>query len=141
MAATLTEILSQVRNRREMLREAVPLSTGKSCELVTIRDAWIPHYYLLAFPSSQGEPTVNEVSEMLSVGVERANHLAQEYVGDPEAYGLVYSGYSARREKGWHVHIILLGNRWRKAWLYFVLAGKNLLQALRLRKDDAPRTR
>ena len=130
-----------MRNTNETLRESVSLSTGKSCELVRVRDAWIPHYYLLAFPKSQGEPTVTEVSEMMSVGVERAKHLAQEYVGDAEAYGLIYSGYSARREKGWHIHIILLGNRWRKAWLYFVLAGKNLLQALRLRRDDAPRTK
>lgn len=141
MAASLIEILSQVRNGRDMFQESIPLSTGKTCELVRMRDAWIPHYYLLAFPNSQGEPTATDVSEMMSVGVERAKHLAQEYVGDPEAYGLIYSGYSARREKGWHVHIILLGNRWRKAWLYFVLAGKNLLQALGLRRDDAPRAR
>ena len=128
-----------MRNEDETLRESVSLSTGKSCALFRIRDAWIPHYYLLAFPKSQGEPTIVEVSEMMSVGVDRAKRLAEEYVGDTEAYGLIYSGYSARREKGWHVHIILLGNRWRKAWLYFVLAGKNLLQAMGLRRDDAPR--
>jgi len=130
-----------MQNENETFREPISLSTGKSCELVRIRDAWIPHYYLLAFPRSQGEPTAGEVSEMISVGVGRAKQLAREYVDDPEAYGLVYSGYSARREKGWHVHIVLLGNRWRKAWLYFVLAGKNLLQALGLRRDDAPRAR
>ncbi len=121
------------------LQESVALSTGKSCELIRIRNAWIPHYYLLAFPKSQGEPTIIEVSEMMSVGVDRAKHLASTRVGDAEAYGLIYSGYSARREKGWHIHIILLGNRWRKAWLYLVLAGKNLLQAVGLRGDDAPR--
>jgi hypothetical protein len=38
-------------------------------------------------------------------------------------------------------HIVLLGNRWKKAWLYAHLAGKNLLQAVGLRRDDAPRTR
>jgi hypothetical protein len=32
-----------------------------------------------------------------------------------------------------------LTGRWRKAWLYLVLAGKNVLQALGLRRDDAPR--
>ncbi len=130
-----------MRSDDTTFRESVCLSTGKSCELVRIRDAWIPDYYLLAFPKAQGEPTVVEVSEMMAIGVERAKRLAKEYVDDPEAYGLVYSGYSARREKGWHIHIILLGNRWRKAWLYFVLAGKNLLQALGLRRDDAPRVK
>ena len=76
---------------------------------------------------------------MLSAALEHARRLALDAVGDEEAYGVIYSGYSVRREKGWHVHIVLLGNRWRKAWLYLVLAGKNLLQALRLRRDDAPR--
>ena len=52
---------------------------------------------------------------------------------------ILYSGYSARREDGWHIHIVLLTGRWRKAWLYLVLAGKNVLQALGLRRDDAPR--
>ena len=55
-------------------------------------------------------------------------------------FTILYSGYGARREKGWHVHIVLLGNRWRKAWLYLVLSAKNLLQAFGLRKDDAPRS-
>ena len=78
---------------------------------------------------------------MLTVGISQAQALATDLLGDPEAFTVLYSGYSARREKGWHVHIVLLGNRWRKAWLYAVLAGKNLLQALGLRKDDAPRAR
>ncbi len=115
------------------------LSSGNACQILRIRNGWIPRYYLLSFAKSQGEPTTDEIVEMLTLGVEQAKHLAQQANGDPEAFGLIYSGYSARREKGWHVHIILLGNRWRKAWLYSVLAGKNLLQALRLRKDDAPR--
>jgi len=126
---------------KKTLQESVLLSTGKACELIRIRNEWIPNYYLLAFRSSQGEPTIDEVSEMMAIGVERAKSLALASVGDSEAYGLIYSGYSARREKGWHIHIVLLGNRWRKAWLYMALAGKNLLQALRLRHDDAPRTR
>jgi len=126
---------------QKTLQESVALSTGRSCELVRVRNGWIPRYYLLAFPRSQGQPTIAEVAEMMAIGVGRAKDLALESVGDAEAYGLIYSGYSARREKGWHIHIILLGNRWRKAWLYVVLAGKNLLQAFRLRADDAPRAK
>lgn len=119
--------------------EEFSLRSGNTCQLVRIHNEWIPKYYLLAFPKSQGEPSPSEVAEMVALGVERARTLALQEVGDAEAFGLIYSGYSARREKGWHVHIVLIGNRWRKAWLYFVLAGKNLLQALNLRKDDAPR--
>lgn len=73
------------------------------------------------------------------LALRHARSIAESIVGDPEAYTLLYSGYSARREKGWHIHIVLLGNRWRKAWLYLVLAGKNILQATGFRKDDAPR--
>lgn len=130
-----------MRPESQDLREELSLSSGKNCQLIRIRNEWIPQYYLLAFPKSQGEPDAIEVVEMLTLGVDRAQQLALRCVGDPEAFGIIYSGYSARREKGWHVHIVLLGNRWRKAWLYFVLAGKNLLQGLRLRHDDAPRVR
>jgi hypothetical protein len=76
---------------------------------------------------------------MLTLGVSHAQEIAGELLGDRQAFTILYSGYSARREKGWHVHIVLLGNRWKKAWLYFVLAGKNLAQAFGLRRDDAPR--
>ena len=76
---------------------------------------------------------------MLEIGIKHAQDLAFEYIKDREAFTVLYSGYSSRREKGWHVHIVLLGNRWQKAWLYIVLSGKNLLQALGLRKDDSPK--
>lgn len=121
------------------INERLRLSTGRTCALVRVRNEWIPKYYLLTFPKSEGEPTPAEIAEMLALGLDKARELALKLVGDPEAFGVIYSGYSVRREQGWHVHIVLLGNRWRKAWLYLVLAGKNLLQAMGLRKDDAPR--
>lgn len=120
-------------------RQVFSLESGCTCLLAPIRNDLIPNYYLLAFPVEQGEPTADEVTQMLTIGIRHAQDLADELLHDPEAFTILYSGYSARREKGWHVHIVLLGNRWRKAWLYAVLAGKNLLQALGLRKDDAPR--
>lgn len=115
------------------------LTSGKSCRLTPIRNDLIPNYYLLAFPIVQGQPSSSEITEMLNLGISHAQNLAGELLGDRGAFTILYSGYSARREEGWHVHIVLLGNRWRKAWLYAVLAGKNVAQALRLRRDDAPR--
>ncbi len=123
------------------LDQSFELSSGRLCRLIRVRNDWIPRYYLLTFPEDQGEPNEVEVAEMISLGTAHAKKLASETLGDSEAFGLLYSGYSARREKGWHVHIVLLGSRWRKAWMYFVLSIKNLLQALRLRRDDAPRLR
>ncbi len=120
--------------------QTLQLASGRACLLLPIRRDLIRNYYLLAFPREQGEPSSAEVTEMLNLGVCHAQALARAELGDSEAYTLLYSDYSARREKGWHVHIVLLGNRWRKAWLYFVLAGKNLAQALGLRRDDAPRS-
>ena len=101
----------------------------------------IPNYFVLAFPIKQGQPSSSEVTEMFDLGVEYAQSLAAKHVGDAQAFSILYSGYSSRREKGWHIHIALLGNRWKKAWLYFVLAGKNILQAIGVRKDGAPRSK
>ncbi len=115
------------------------LASGSVCKLLRIRNEFIPNYYLLAFPKTQGEPTAVEVTEMLNLGTTNAQKLAYDLLGDSEAFSILYSGYSSRREKGWHIHIVLLGSRWRKAWLYMILAGKNLVQAFGLRKDDAPR--
>ena len=115
------------------------LKSGATCQLLNIKNDMIPNYYLLSFPTTLGEPTTLDVTEMLMMGVKYAQNLAFDKLGDKEAFSVLYSGYSARREKGWHVHIVLLGNRWRKAWLYAVLGLKNLLQAFGLRKDDAPK--
>ena len=119
--------------------KAFYLTSGRICQLLRIRKELIPNYYLLVFPEKEGEPTSEKVTEMLNLGIACAQELALDLLGDKGAYTILYSGYSARREKGWHVHIVLLGNRWRKAWIYIVLSGKNLLQAIGLRKDDAPR--
>lgn len=118
---------------------SIRLASGKHCKFFKIQRELIPNYYILAFPKSQGGPTKEEVIEMVAFGIECARSVASQYVGDPEAYTLLYSGYSARRDKGWHIHIVLLGNRWKKAWLYLILAGKNILQGVGLRKDDSPR--
>jgi len=119
--------------------EKLNLPNGRHCRLHRITNGLIPDYFLLSFPKEYGEPSAIELSEIIKFGINRARQLAKERTSDPEAYTLVYSGYSARREKGWHVHIFLLGNRWKKARLYLILALKNLAQALGLRKDDAPR--
>ena len=120
------------------IREKISLLSGRSCELIRIQKDMIPSYFLLAFPKTNGQPLTSEVNEMISIGICKAKRIAKESLGDEEAYTIIYSGYSARREKGWHIHIILLSNRWKKAWLYFVLTFKNVLQALKLRRDDSP---
>jgi hypothetical protein len=121
------------------IADTFALSGGQQCTLYRIRLDMIPDYYLLSFPQHAGEPSPADLSEMLAHGMARAQSLALDRVGDPGAYSILYSGYSARREQGWHVHIVLLTGRWKKAWLYLVLAVKNALQAAGLRRDNAPR--
>ena len=125
--------------RKNSVVESFVLKSGAPCELLNIKNDLISNYYLLCFPKHLGEPSQVDVTEMLTLGVEYARKISFEKLGDREAFSVLYSGYSARREAGWHVHIVLLGNRWRKARLYAILALKNLAQALRLRKDDAPK--
>jgi hypothetical protein len=120
-------------------KKEIPLNSGKSCLLIKIKNDLIPNYYLIAFPKTQGEPSADEIAEMMQIGIDYAKQLSFELLGDKEAFSILYSGYSSRREKGWHIHIILLGNRWKKAWLYLMLASKNIAQALHIRKDDSPK--
>ncbi|MEO0897778.1 MAG: hypothetical protein AAFY71_15335 [Bacteroidota bacterium] len=112
------------------------LSSGQKVVLIEIKKHILPNYFLLSFPKTQGEPNPQETLEIFNLALQFAEELSRERIGKSHAYTLIYSGHSARRVKGWHMHIMLPGNRWRKAWLYVVLAGKNILQGLRLRKDD-----
>jgi len=121
------------------IREKITLKSGRSCELIKIQRDLIPNYYLVAFPKINGQPDSSEVTEMIEIGIGKAKEISKKLLGDEEAFTVLYSGYSSRREKGWHIHIVLLGNRWKKSWLYLVLTFKNLLQALGFRKDDAPK--
>jgi len=121
------------------IREKITLKSGRSCELIKIQRDLIPNYYLVAFPKINGQPDSSEVTEMIEIGIGKAKEISKKLLGDEEAFTVLYSGYSSRREKGWYIHIVLLGNRWKKSWLYLVLTFKNLLQALGFRKDDAPR--
>jgi hypothetical protein len=90
---------------------------------------------VLTFPSEHGLPTLDEEAEMCGLALCEARRLGRELLGDEEAFALIHSGRANRRVAGWHVHIALVAGRWQKAWLYFVLWGKNVLQALGIRRD------
>ena len=90
----------------------------------------ICNHYLHAFPIDQGQRSSSETTEILQIGMGCAQDLSWRLLRDPEMFIILYSGYRSRREKGWHVDIVLLGNRWRKAWFYAVQAGKSIKQAL-----------
>jgi len=108
------------------------LSSGRPCWVDHVKTPWLRHYYVL---TCAGEPTPSESSELIALALAEARRLALEQVADSGRYTLIFSGFKSRRRAGSHVHILLSSSRTQKAWLYFVLAGKNLLQAIGLRKD------
>ena len=113
-------------------KETIPLSSGGACLFCRVETPFLTHYFVLTF---WGEPSRGEEEEMLRIALLQGRAIAIEYAGKPDAYTIIHSGLSVRRAKGWHVHVVVIRNRWEKAWLYLVLSGKNLLQALRLRRD------
>ena len=61
------------------------LVSGRHCRLIRIERDLIPDYYVLAFPASQGQPSPEEVREMLTYGMQRAGELAEQRSGDDQA--------------------------------------------------------
>jgi hypothetical protein len=59
-----------------------------------------------------------------------AERLAEESVGDSQAFMLIHSGSSIRKRSNWHLHVFVVQHRWEKAWVYSVLGIKNTCLAL-----------
>lgn len=110
------------------------LESGRICVLTQVRTIWLKHYFVLTCGGSD-DPTLTESMELLAHALREARRLAQERVADAGRYTLIFSGPKSRRRAGSHVHILLSTSRIEKAWLYTVLAGKNLVQAFGLRRD------
>jgi hypothetical protein len=108
------------------------LSSGRPCSISHVQTLWLRNYYVF---TCDGDATLYELPELLALALSEAQRLASEKVGDSGRYTLIFSGPKSRRRRGSHVHILLSTSRVQKAWLYFVLASKNLLQAVGLRRS------
>lgn len=111
---------------------AFRLGSGRGCRLLRAHVPLLRHYFALSF--GDGEPTDLEASEMFSLATRLGREASLAELQRPDAYTVIYSGHATRRARGWHLHVVLVPHRWAKAWLYVVLGGKNLLQALGLRR-------
>lgn len=109
------------------------LASGARCHLTKARHSLLKNYFVLSFP--YGEPSISEEPELLGCALSCARELSLTIAGKQEAFTVIYSGHATRRAQGWHAHIVVLANRRQKAWLYFVLSCKNLLQAFGFRRD------
>jgi len=97
----------------------------------------LKHHFVLAAPF---EPTGSESLERFSAGLQLASERSLAITGRPDAFTVIFSGHAARRTLGWHLHVVVLPGRFEKAWFYFVLCGKNILQAIHLRRDRFTRS-
>lgn len=111
------------------------LKSGRVCTFKRVPSAILRGYFVLLFPH---EPTAEEAEELFGVGLRCARQQAAALARSPDAFTLIHSGHATRRAMGWHLHVVVIRGRWEKAWLYFVLCGKNVLQLFRLRKDARP---
>jgi len=110
------------------------LESGRTCTLLHVQTLWLKHYFILNC-DGETDPSLKEMDQMLVLALAEARRLASARMGDAGRYTLIFSGPGSRRRDGHHMHILLSSSRFEKAWLYVVLAGKNMLQALGLRHD------
>lgn len=111
----------------------VALSSGRHGSLARIAVPLLRNYFVLAFP--HGEPVEGEETELFHQALNAGRMLSLIHAGKPDAFLLIHSGHATRRAMGWHLHVVVLNHRWEKAWLYLVLGGKNVLQAIGVRRD------
>jgi hypothetical protein len=74
-------------------------------------------------------PGVAGRADLMAFFIAQASRLALEAVGDDQAFVLMHNGASVRHRANWHLHLFVVRARWQKAWVYAILATKNLLQA------------
>ena len=101
----------------------------RNCLLVSYRLPLLRHCFVLC----QDEPAIQAglpASALMCFFMEEAERLALEHLGNGQAFMLVHSGAAIRKRPGWHLHVFLVQHRWQKAWVYFVLACKNVGLAL-----------
>jgi len=114
-----------------MLDRQILLPPGyaeRSCLLVRYSLPLLPHCYVLCHePHSEGPP-VSSV-ELMSFFLMQAEQLATDAVNDPQAFMIIHSGASIRKRPNWHLHVFVVQHRWQKAWVYMILATKNVTLA------------
>lgn len=97
----------------------------RGCLLVRYRLPLLRHCFVLCHEGGGRGDEGAAAGELLAFFVAEAARLAQESVGDPQAFMLLHSGASVRKRSNWHLHVFVIQHRWQKAWVHAVLAAKN----------------
>lgn len=113
---------------RFMLDRTVQTPPGyaeRGCVLVSYRLPLLRHCFVLCHEASlvRPDPPIHELLQFFS---SEASRLAEQTVNDSEAFMMILSGRSVRKRANWHLHVFVVQHRWQKAWVYTVLAVKNV---------------
>ena len=101
----------------------------RDCLLVHYRLPGLPHCYVMCH-EPMAAPDVAGRADLMSFFIAQASRLALDAVGDDQAFVLMHNGAAIRRRANWHLHLFVVRRRWQKAWVYAILALKNLVNAL-----------
>ena len=100
----------------------------RDCVLVRYRLPGLPHCYVMCHEPT-AVPDVAGRAELMTFFIAQASRLAQAATGDDQAFVLMHNGAAIRKRANWHLHLFVVRRRWQKAWVYAILALKNLAQA------------
>ena len=123
---TLDIATAMFMSKREHL--SPPGFAERNCSLVRYRLPGIPHCCVFCHLSDSASE--EQRGELVQFFLIQAHGLALATTGDSEAFVLVHSGSSVRKRKSWHLHVFIVRSRWQKAWLYSILAAKNIAQTM-----------
>ena len=101
----------------------------RECLLVRYRLPGLPHCYVMCH-EPMAAPDVRGRADLMAFFLAQASRLALDAVGDDQAFVLMHNGAAIRKRANWHLHLFVVRRRWQKAWVYTILALKNLVQAI-----------
>jgi hypothetical protein len=101
----------------------------RDCLLVRYRLPGLPHCYVMCH-EPMAAPDVGGRAALMTFFIAQASRLALHDVGDDQAFVLMHNGAAIRRRANWHLHLFVVRRRWQKAWVYAILAAKNLVNAV-----------
>lgn len=115
---------------RSLINRDIMIPPGfaeRSCSLVKYRLPLLEHCYVLCHePSASKE--AQEPSVLMDFFIRQAERLAQESVGDPQAFLLIHNWPLIRKRSNWHVRVFVVRKPWEKTWIYVNL--KNVALAI-----------
>ena len=101
----------------------------RNCVMVSYQLPLLKHCFILC-SDQNANGGQDERYALMTFFLKEAERLAQDCVGDAQAFMLVHSGMTIRKRSGWHLHVFVIQHRWQKAWVYAVLGVKNATLAM-----------